>query len=105
MSKENCSSALVQVSGTGALSFEVWPGMELTVKRFSPPSYRPSIGRKFHSTHYLLFNGITKIGQISSASLTNIGAEVPERCKVVEVNKDKNLLIVEFEVSNFPRII
>jgi hypothetical protein len=100
MSKEKNLSLVVRVAGTSPLSFDLWPGVTLTVKEISPSaSNRPTLGSKFKAKGYLLFNGITKVGRLSPASLQKIGELVPSQCRVVEVDKDRKVLSVEFQTS------
>jgi hypothetical protein len=100
MTKEKASVVVVRVAGTSPLSFDLWPGIILTVKEILPSAAnRPTLGGSFKSKGYLLFNGITKVGKLSPASLKKLGSTVPEQCKVVEVNKDKKVLSVEFQTG------
>ena len=88
---------VVRIAGTSPLSFEVWKGMILTIKEIPPSAInRPTLGTKFKSTGYLVFNGITKVGRLSPAVLTKIG-KVPDTCKVVLVDKEKKILSVEVD--------
>jgi hypothetical protein len=96
MSKKKASPGIVKVIGTSPLSFELRPGTVLTVKEFGPASKtRPSIGSKFKSNAYLLFNGITKIGRLSPSTLSKLGGEIPTSCKVVEVDKARKVLLID----------
>jgi hypothetical protein len=100
MSKEKAASLVVRVTGTSPLSFDLWPGVTLTVKEISPSAQnRPTLGGKFTTKGYLLFNGITKVGRLSPASLKKIGDNVPLQCKVVEVDKGRKILSVEFRTG------
>lgn len=87
---------VVRVAGTSPLSFELWTGMTLTIKEMSPSaSNRPTIGAKFKSKGYLIFNGRTKVGRLSTATLNKIGHHIPKTCRVVQVDKEKKILSVE----------
>lgn len=87
---------VVRIAGTSPLSFEVWKGLTLTIKEIAPSANnRPTLGAKFKSKAYLVFNGRTKVGRLSPATLKKIGNRIPETCKVVEVNKEKKILSVE----------
>lgn len=100
MTKEKPKTVVVPLSGIGPLSFQVSPGMALTVRELSSPSKnRPTVGGSLKSKSYLVFNGITKVGSPDSESLEKSGQVVPQSCKVVEVNKDKQMILVEFEVK------
>jgi hypothetical protein len=90
------SKMIVRVSGTSPLSFDVWKGMTLTIKEMGPSANnRPTLGAKFKSKGYLVFNGRTKVGRFSPATLNKIGSRVPETCTVVQVDKEKKILSVE----------
>jgi hypothetical protein len=98
MSKDKASGVVVRVSGTSPLSFDVTPGTVLTIKEIAPSAVnRPTLGSKFKSKGYLLFKGITKLGRLSPSALAKIGESVPANCKVVQVDKAKKILAVEFE--------
>lgn len=87
---------VVRVTGTSPLSFEVWTGMTLTIKEIAPSANnRPTLGAKFKTKGYLVFNGRTKVGRLSPAALKKIGETIPETCKVVQVDRGKKILSVE----------
>jgi len=86
----------IKLSGTGPLSFEVKEGEELKVKEISPSSKsRPTAGSRFKTSALLVFKGSTKIGRIPPKNQDELGGRIPEYCKVIEVNKEKKVLIVE----------
>ncbi|HEY8227071.1 MAG TPA: hypothetical protein VIG25_17480 [Pyrinomonadaceae bacterium] len=88
---------VVDVVETSSLSFDLWPGIVLTVKAIGPSSARqPTLSGGFESKAYLLFNGITKVGKLSPAAIKILGEPVPAACKVIKVDKEKNILLVEF---------
>lgn len=91
----------VKVGGTSPLSFMVHTGSTLTVKEVAASSSnRPTVGGSaFKKSGYLIFNGITKIGSLSSASQKKLGDRIPATCRVATVDKQKKILEVEFDVE------
>ena len=89
----------VRVAGTSPLSFAVTEGQQLQVKEIGPSSkQRPTIGGKFKTSAYLIYNGIKKIGKLSEASLRKLGeATVPGTCVVEKVDSEKKILMVAFQ--------
>lgn len=91
------SGVVVRVVGTSPLSFDVALGMTLKLKEIGPSSHsRPSVGGKFKTTGYLIFNGITKVGRLSPAAQRAIGQPIPPTCVVTEVDPTKKILKVKF---------
>jgi hypothetical protein len=88
----------VRVSGTSPLSFDLAIGSTLTVKEFAPSHYsRPTIGSGFKSKAFLLFHNETKVGRLSTASVSQLGRRVPTNCTVSEVDKGRKVLRVRFK--------
>src|SRR5207237_4282593 len=91
------SGVLVRVAGTSPLSFDVTVGTTLQVREFAPSSpSRPTIGGRFKSSAFLLFRDRTKVGRLSPASLRKLGNSVPPVCTVVEVDRNRGILLVTF---------
>lgn len=87
----------IRIVGTSPLSFDLSPGMTLTVKEFGlSANNRPTVGGKFKRSAYLLFNGITKVGRLSPKAEIEVGYPIPQTCKVVEVDREKKILKVLF---------
>jgi hypothetical protein len=94
---EKPSSTVVRVTGTSPLSFDLWPGVSLTVKEISPSaSNRPTLGGGFKTKGYLLFSGQTKVGRLSPSVVSKLNGNIPLSCKVLKVDKARKLLLVEF---------
>jgi len=88
---------IIRVVGTSPLSFEVTAGAILQVREIGPSSAsRPTVGGRFKSSAFLLFNDKTKVGRLSPASLKTLGQAVPRECKVAEVDKERRVLRVMF---------
>jgi hypothetical protein len=100
---KNTDESYVQIrlADTNCLSFNVEPGKRLTVKKYGPSSKsRPTVaGSKFKNDAYLVFNGPSKIGKIPPASLDKLGECDLTFCDVVEVNSEKNTIIVNFHIK------
>ncbi len=97
MKNSNENYVSICLTGTGPLSFELKPLMRLAVKKYGLGSKsRPTAGLKFKSDAYLVFNGPTKVGRISSASLKKLEEYDLSFCDVSEVDMEKNTVIVTF---------
>jgi hypothetical protein len=88
---------VVRVVGTSPLSFELAIGAVLDVKKYEPSKFsRPTAGRGFKTSAYLLFSDETKVGRLSPASLKKLSSTVPSTCTVVEVDTNRKRLSVYF---------
>jgi hypothetical protein len=93
------SGVEIKLVGTTPLSFNLKPGAVLTVKTYEPSSSnRPTVGGKFKSSAFLVFNGITKVGRISPAALKKLNNKPSPTCTVASVNEEKNSLVVYFDL-------
>lgn len=93
---KTAGNRVVQLTGTGPLSFELKKGAMLAIKKILPSnSSRPTIGSGFKTSGYVVYNGITKVGRISPKDTEALDGTIPSIGKVVEVDGSKNILRIE----------
>lgn len=86
---------VVQLTGTSPLSFEVTPGSSLTIRRFSESDRRrPTVGSGFKTSAFVVFSGITKVGQINKKDVSFFETSSPRKCIALEVNKEQKKFTV-----------
>jgi hypothetical protein len=96
---KSTSEVELKLSGTTPLSFELRPGTVLSVKTYEPSrSNRPTVGGKFQSAAFLVFNGVTKVGRISPAALKKLPNPPPPTCTVVSVDEENESVVVVFQI-------
>jgi hypothetical protein len=66
------------------------------IKRFLPSKKsRPTIGSGFKTDAHVVYNGITKVGRLNPKDVAALNDQIPDKCKVVLVDLDRNILKVE----------
>lgn len=86
---------VIGLTGTSPLSYDVRPGSVLSIREFHPSNKsRPTVGAGFKNTAYVVFSGITKVGQVNKKDLPIFSTNTPRKCLALEVNREKNIFLV-----------